>query len=36
VIQFIVLLLAAFYVLVNIATDMISLAASPRRRLPRS
>jgi len=36
VIQFIVLALAAFYVLVNIATDMISLAASPRRRLPRS
>jgi peptide/nickel transport system permease protein len=36
VIQFIVLLLAAFYVLVNIATDMVSLAASPRRRLPRS
>jgi peptide/nickel transport system permease protein len=36
VIQFIVILLAAFYVIVNIATDMISLAASPRRRLPRS
>jgi peptide/nickel transport system permease protein len=36
VIQFIVMLLAAFYVLVNIATDMVSLAASPRRRLPRS
>jgi peptide/nickel transport system permease protein len=36
VIQFIVVLLAAFYVLVNIATDMVSLAASPRRRLPRS
>ena len=36
VIQFIVLALASFYVLVNIATDMISLAASPRRRLPRS
>jgi len=36
VIQFVVLLLAAFYVLVNIATDMVSLAASPRRRLPRS
>jgi peptide/nickel transport system permease protein len=36
VIQFIVLLLAAFYVVVNIATDMISLAATPRRRLPRS
>jgi peptide/nickel transport system permease protein len=36
VIQFIVLLLAAFYVAVNIATDLISLAATPRRRLPRS
>jgi peptide/nickel transport system permease protein len=36
VIQFIVLLLAAFYVVVNIATDVISLAATPRRRLPRS
>jgi peptide/nickel transport system permease protein len=36
VIQFIVLLLAAFYVVVNIATDLISLAATPRRRLPRS
>jgi peptide/nickel transport system permease protein len=35
-IQFIVLLLAAFYVVVNIATDLISLAATPRRRLPRS
>ena len=36
VIQFIVLLLAAFYVVVNIATDLISLAATPRRWLPRS
>ncbi len=36
VIQFIVLILAAFYVAVNILTDVISLAASPRRRLPRS
>jgi peptide/nickel transport system permease protein len=36
VIQFIVILLAAFYVIVNITTDMVSLAASPRRRLPRS
>jgi peptide/nickel transport system permease protein len=36
VIQFIVILLAAFYVVVNIATDMVSLAVSPRRRLPRS
>ncbi len=36
VIQFIVLILAAFYIAVNILTDVISLAASPRRRLPRS
>ena len=36
VIQCIVLVLAAFYVAVNILTDVISLAASPRRRLPRS
>jgi peptide/nickel transport system permease protein len=36
VIQFIVLVLAAFYIVVNILTDVISLAASPRRRLPRS
>jgi peptide/nickel transport system permease protein len=35
-IQFIVLVLAAFYVAVNILTDVISLAVSPRRRLPRS
>lgn len=35
-IQFIVLLLAAFYVVVNIATDVLALLASPRRRLPRS
>jgi peptide/nickel transport system permease protein len=34
-IQFIVVLLAAFYVLVNIATDVIALLATPRRRLPR-
>lgn len=31
-IQFIVLVLAAFYVAVNIATDVIALMASPRRR----
>ena len=36
VIQFIVLILAGFYVAVNILTDVVSLAASPRRRLPRS
>ena len=33
-IQFIVLILAAFYIVVNILTDVISLAVSPRRRLP--
>ncbi len=32
----IVLVLAAFYIAVNILTDVISLAVSPRRRLPRS
>jgi peptide/nickel transport system permease protein len=36
VIQFTVLLLAAFYVLVNIAADILTLLATPRRRLPRS
>jgi peptide/nickel transport system permease protein len=35
VIQMIVLLLAGFYVLVNIMTDVIALLATPRRRLPR-
>ena len=35
-IQAIVLVLAAFYIFVNILTDIISLAVSPRRRLPRS
>jgi peptide/nickel transport system permease protein len=35
-IQFIVVLLAAFYVVVNIATDVLSLVVTPRRRLPRS
>jgi peptide/nickel transport system permease protein len=34
-IQLIVLVLAAFYVAVNILTDVVSLAASPRRRVPR-
>jgi len=33
VIQFTVLVLTAFYVLVNITTDIISLLASPRRRV---
>jgi peptide/nickel transport system permease protein len=35
-IQFITLLLAAFYVFMNILTDVIALLASPRRRLPRA
>ncbi len=35
VIQFIVLLLAAFYVVMNIVTDVASLLATPRRRIPR-
>ena len=35
VIQFIVILLAAFYIVVNIVTDIIALAATPRRRIPR-
>ena len=34
-VQAIVMLLAAFYVVVNIATDVIALLASPRRRVPR-
>jgi peptide/nickel transport system permease protein len=35
VIQFIVVVLAAFYVFVNIAADVIVLAATPRRRMAR-
>ena len=35
VIQFIVVVLAAFYMVVNIATDMIALLATPRRRIAR-
>jgi peptide/nickel transport system permease protein len=35
VIQFTVLILAAFYVAVNIATDVIALLATPRRRIAR-
>lgn len=35
VIQLIVLLLAGFYVLVNIVSDVVALLATPRRRLPR-
>jgi peptide/nickel transport system permease protein len=34
-IQFITLILAAFYVFMNIITDVVALLASPRRRLPR-
>jgi peptide/nickel transport system permease protein len=34
-IQWIILLLATFYILVNIAADAIALAVTPRRRLPR-
>jgi len=34
-IQFIVLVLAAFYVFMNILTDVVALIATPRRRLPR-
>jgi peptide/nickel transport system permease protein len=34
-IQAIVMLLAAFYVFMNIATDVVALIASPRRRFPR-
>jgi peptide/nickel transport system permease protein len=35
VLQFIVLVLAAFYVVMNILTDVIALLASPRRRIAR-
>jgi peptide/nickel transport system permease protein len=35
VIQFIVVVLAAFYVFVNIVADVIALAATPRRRMAR-
>jgi peptide/nickel transport system permease protein len=35
VIQFIVLVLAAFYVVMNILTDVIALLATPRRRIVR-
>lgn len=35
IVQLIVIVLAAFYVVVNIATDLIALLATPRRRLPR-
>jgi peptide/nickel transport system permease protein len=35
VIQFIVVVLAAFYVFMNILTDVIALLATPRRRIAR-
>jgi peptide/nickel transport system permease protein len=35
VIQFIVLVLAAFYVVMNIITDVIALLATPRLRIAR-
>ena len=35
VIQFIVIVLAAFYVFVNILTDVIALLATPKRRIAR-
>jgi peptide/nickel transport system permease protein len=35
VIQFIVVVLAAFYVCVNIGSDVVALLATPRRRIPR-
>jgi peptide/nickel transport system permease protein len=35
VIQFVVLVLAAFYVVMNIMTDVIALLATPRRRIAR-
>jgi peptide/nickel transport system permease protein len=35
VVQFIVVVLAAFYVLMNILSDVIALLASPRRRIAR-
>jgi peptide/nickel transport system permease protein len=35
VIQFIVVVLAAFYVVVNILTDVVALLATPRRRIAR-
>jgi peptide/nickel transport system permease protein len=35
VIQFIVVALAAFYVVMNIVTDVVALLATPRRRIAR-
>jgi peptide/nickel transport system permease protein len=35
VVQFVVLFLATFYIIVNILSDVVALLASPRRRLPR-
>lgn len=36
VIQFVVVVLSAFYVVMNIASDVVALLATPRRRIPRS
>jgi peptide/nickel transport system permease protein len=36
VIQLTVLILAGFYVFVNIVSDVLALAVTPRRRLPRT
>ena len=35
VLQFIVVILAAFYVVMNILTDVVALLATPRRRIAR-
>jgi peptide/nickel transport system permease protein len=35
-VQFIVLILAAFYLIVNVVTDVLALMSVPRRRIPRS
>jgi peptide/nickel transport system permease protein len=35
VLQFLVILLAVFYVALNIATDVVVLLTTPRRRAPR-
>jgi peptide/nickel transport system permease protein len=34
-VQIIVIILAAFYIVVNILTDVVALLATPRRRIPR-
>jgi peptide/nickel transport system permease protein len=35
VVQFITVLLALVYVLINIGSDVVALLATPRRRFPR-